>query len=69
MLKMISGNEVLKFMFLILQSSYIVLISLIDHCNIYIQGDIIFALLVVSCTLQSCGDPCGYSTYGLVHDC
>jgi len=49
--QMLSGNEVLKFMFHILQSSYKVLISLIDHCNYYIQGDIILALLVVSCTL------------------
>jgi len=51
MLPNVPGNEVLKFMFLILQFSYIVLIPLIDHCNVYIQGDIIFALLVVSCTL------------------
>jgi len=38
-------------MFLILQSSYIILISLIDHCKFNIQVEILFALLVVSCTL------------------
>jgi hypothetical protein len=45
------------------------LMSLIDPCNVYIQGDILFALLVVRSAFQSCGDSCGYTTYGLVHYC
>jgi len=49
--QMVSGNKVLKFMFLILQSPYIVLILLIDHWNVYIEGYILFARLVVSCIL------------------
>jgi hypothetical protein len=40
-------QAILKFLFLLLQSSYIALVLLIDPCTNYVQDDIIIAVAVV----------------------